>query len=113
MSANVRVINLTGNVTLTTISSFRDQIVAGVDEMPMVLLSLSQATDIDLAGIQLIYAARRYAAECGKALHVTGAVPDRIARRFFTGGFIPEVIRDGRELDERLVGFAAVGVSNA
>lgn len=105
MSANVKVVNLQGEINLASLEEYGKQIVETMAETPMVLLSLSQATGIDLSGIQLLYAARRYAEKAGKSLHITGAVPDAIAQRLYRTGFVDQVIREGRELEEGLHGF--------
>ncbi|WP_159438726.1 STAS domain-containing protein [Alkalispirochaeta americana] len=109
MSSNVKVVNLVGAVTLTTVEARAEEIRQAFETVPMVLISLSQADEIDLAGIQLLYGARRYAEAQGKELHITGAVPDQVARRLYQGGFIAEMVREGRQLDQTLSGFAKTG----
>lgn len=104
MSTNVRVINFTGDVTLPTVGTLAGTAQQALQEVPMVLVSLSQASDIDLAGIQMIIALKRYARAEGKSVHLTGAVPDTVAARFVAGGFIPAPVRDGREMDQHLEG---------
>jgi anti-anti-sigma regulatory factor len=69
---------------------------------PTVLVSLTQAVDIDLFGVQLLYAARRHAERTGREFHLTGAVPEAIARRLYESGFVASVVRDGKELDRLL-----------
>lgn len=102
MSTKVKVVNLQGSVTLSTVESLSQMLRDSIDEKPMVLASLSQTEDIDLAGVQLLYAARRYARAAGKAFHLTGSVPEVIAMRLFRSGFVSSVIRDGKQLDEEL-----------
>ncbi|TVR70179.1 MAG: STAS domain-containing protein [Spirochaetaceae bacterium] len=113
MSSNVKVVNLTGSVTVSSVDALAGQIRDSVAEKEMVLLSLSQATEIDLAGVQLLYAARRYAVGQGKALHITGAVPMPVAQRLLRCGFTEELIQDGRALDEGLHGFSEGTVPDA
>lgn len=109
MSGNVKVVNLVGAVTLRTVTARASEIRQAFEEVSMVLVSLSQATEIDLAGIQLLYGARRYADSQGKDFHITGAVPDQIAQRLCRSGFIPEPLREGRQLDQALAGFSGTG----
>ena len=104
MSANVKVVNLVGAINISSVESFAKEIRDALGEKRMVLLSLSQATDIDLAGVQLLYAARRFAVDQDKPLYISGGIPETIARRLHRGGFAPTVIMDGRELDAQLVG---------
>jgi anti-anti-sigma regulatory factor len=113
MSANVKVVNLVGAINISNVETFAQEIRAALGEERMVLLSLSQATDIDLAGVQLLYAARKAAVGQGRPLYISGGVPERIAQRLHRAGFAPTVIMDGRELDAQLIGFPAGEVSDA
>lgn len=105
MSSNVRVVNLIGDVTVATAGSFVEPLLAARDAS-MILVSLSQVTDIDLAGIQLLYAAARSARASGTPLHFTGAVPALVLQRLRHGGFLGPGDVDARVLAERLVAFS-------
>ncbi len=109
MSTNVKVVNLEGEFTLPHADRLGKLVRDAIDQKSMVLLSLSQTTDIDLAGIQVIYACRRYANKKNRSLHLTGAIPEIVARRLYQGGFTHDIHRDGRDLDQRLVEFEEVG----
>lgn len=102
MSTKVKVVNLSGEVVLSTLEEHRARIVAALNERSTVLASLSQTEDIDLFGVQLLYAARRYADQKGREFHLTGEVPEPVARRLYETGFSGSVLRDGRELDQQL-----------
>jgi ABC-type transporter Mla MlaB component len=110
MSANVKVVNLEGSITLPSIERHRTLLREQVDASPVVLVSLSRSEEIDLAGVQLLYAARRYASSLNHELHITGSVPESIADRLFRSGFTPALIRDGKELDNDLHEFDIAGV---
>lgn len=109
MSTKVKVVNLAGSVTLSTVPDLKEKLLSSIDEKPLVYASLSQAEEIDLSGIQLLYAARRYALSKGKEFHLTGAVPETIAERLFRSGFISRLAREGKELDEGLHEFGTPG----
>lgn len=113
MSTKVKVVNIEGDLTLPHAEAAASRIKQAIQEKPMVLLSLSQASDIDLAGIQVIYAARRYAQKNDRSFHITGAVPETIARRLHHAGFTQGIHLDGRDLDSRLLEFGAGEVSHA
>lgn len=113
MNTKVKVVNLDGDITLPGAEKAMTRIREAIDEKPMVLLSLSQATDIDLAGVQVIYAARRYAIKKDRSFHITGAVPEKIARRLDHAGFVHGVFLDGRDLDSRLIEFGNVEATDA
>lgn len=107
MSDKIKVVNLVGEVVLSTVSAHRTQIEEALQERSTVLASLSQVEDIDLFGVQLLYAARRYAERSNKEFHLSGEVPELVARRLHETGFVDMVIRDGRELDRSLHEFGA------
>lgn len=113
MSANIRVVNLSGDVTISSVKRYADQILEILDGKASVLLSLSQATDIDLAGVQLLYAARRCAESRKKELDLTGPVSEPIARRLYRSGFTESMVYDGLELGRQLHGFAESAAPDA
>tara|TARA_B100000614_G_C14431349_1_gene446267 strand:- start:203 stop:550 length:348 start_codon:yes stop_codon:yes gene_type:complete len=109
MSTKVKVVSLTGEVVLSTLHEHRTQIAAALEERSLVLLSLGLVEEIDLYGVQLLYAARRHADGVGRELHLTGDVPEHVARRLYEGGFVSAVVRDGRELETALHEFGDAG----
>lgn len=102
MSTKVSVVNLYGHVTVSAVPEFQKLLQARIDSTALVVASLSQAEEIDLAGVQLLYSARRYAALQGKRFELTGSVPEVIANRLFHGGFVSAVVLDGKELNKQL-----------
>jgi anti-anti-sigma regulatory factor len=103
MSIKVKVVNLTGEIVLAELPDHRAQLLnAFAARESTVLVSLTQATDIDLFGVQLLYAARRQAERVGREFHLTGAVPEAIARRLYESGFVASIVRDGQDLDRLL-----------
>lgn len=112
MSTKVKVVNLSGSLTLSTVPDLKDELLSGIDEKPLVYASLSKSDEIDLAGIQLLYAARRYALSQDKEFHLTGTVPEAIAERLYRSGFVSRIVREGKELDEELHEFGYIGGGN-
>ncbi|MEX2443667.1 MAG: STAS domain-containing protein [Alkalispirochaeta sp.] len=102
MSEKIKVVNLVGEVVLSTVADHRTRIRNALDERATVFASLTRVEEIDLYGVQMLYAARRYAERVGKEFHLTGDVPELVARRLHETGFVESVVRDGRELDRRL-----------
>ncbi|MFP4211689.1 MAG: lipid asymmetry maintenance protein MlaB [Alkalispirochaeta sp.] len=111
MSANVKIVNLGGRITLPRIEEINTLLKDEIDASPAVLVSLSRAEEIDLAGVQLLYAARRYANSRERTMHITGTVPEAIAERLYRSGFTSSIIRDGKELDENLHEFDVTAVA--
>ena len=102
MSTKVSVVNLHGDITVSRVPELQELLRTHIDAKPMVVASLSQAEEIDLAGVQLLYAARRYAARQDKRFELTGTVPEAVATRLFRTGFVSTVVRDGKELTAQL-----------
>lgn len=102
MSDKIKVVNLVGEVVLSTVADNKARVEEALGERSKVFASLTQVEDIDLFGVQLLYAARRYAERVGKEFHLTGEVSERVARRLHETGFVETVVRDGRELDRQL-----------
>jgi anti-anti-sigma regulatory factor len=107
MSDKIKVVNLVGEVVLSTVADHRTRINEALKERTKVFASLTQVEDIDLFGVQLLYAARRYAERSNKEFHLTGDVPELVARRLHETGFVDSVVRDGRELDRQLHEFGS------
>ncbi|HEX8962561.1 MAG TPA: STAS domain-containing protein [Rhodocyclaceae bacterium] len=63
---------LAGEVTVFNAGTIRSQLLAALDGTDDVDVDLSQVTEIDSAGVQLIVAAKREAESRNKALHFTG-----------------------------------------
>lgn len=103
---NVKVVNLQGSITVSAVDKLAGEIRESLKKAQTIMLSLSHATDIDLAGVQLLYAARRYAEKKKKELHFTGSVPEPVARKLLLSGFTEELILEGSALEERLQGFS-------
>lgn len=112
MSTNVRVVNLTGDLTVANVARFVEPLRAALDA-PMVLVSLSQVSDIDLAGIQLLYAAARSAWLAKTPLHFTGALPPLVVQRLREGGFLDTETVDARSLADALPDFGGVEQTDA
>lgn len=111
MSTNVKVVNLEGEIVLSRLETLRSAILEALGERKKVMLSLARAEEIDLFGAQMLYAARRHADRIGRELHITGEVPERIARRLYESGFAERVARQGRELELALHEFGSAAES--
>jgi len=73
---SARQVALAGEVTIFTAEEIRRQLLAAIDGEDDVDVDLSQVTEIDTAGVQLIVAALREAAQRGRELSFTaGSAP--------------------------------------
>lgn len=71
-SNDVQHMQLSGEVTVFSAAAVRHQLLAALDDTRDVDVDLSQVTEIDTAGVQLIVAAKREAAARHKDLHFSG-----------------------------------------
>ena len=69
---DVQHIALAGEVTVFNASAIRDQLLGALNETGDLDVDLSQVSEIDTAGVQLILAAKREAAACNKTIRFSG-----------------------------------------
>lgn len=72
MSANPNCLTLVGELTIFTAAASREQMLAALAAADEIEMDLSQVSEIDSAGLQLLVAAKREAALHGKVLHFSG-----------------------------------------
>lgn len=63
---------VTGSLTIMQVGRLRDALLQGFAEAVRVVVDLGGVGEIDIAGLQLLCAARRFAREHGKELQLTG-----------------------------------------
>ncbi|MCK9282944.1 MAG: STAS domain-containing protein [Rhodocyclaceae bacterium] len=69
-------ISLLGELTIFTAAAIREQLLAGIAGAEEIEVDLSQVTEIDTAGVQLMVAAKREAGLQRKVLSLTGHTPE-------------------------------------
>jgi anti-anti-sigma factor len=72
---DMRHVTLAGEVTIFNAGAIRQQILTALDETDDIDVDLSEVTEIDTAGVQLMVAAKREAAERHKVLHYSACSP--------------------------------------
>jgi anti-anti-sigma factor len=65
-------LTLAGELTVLNACDIRNRLLTALDDTDGVDVDLSQVTEVDTAGVQLIVAAKREAEERHKALHFSG-----------------------------------------
>lgn len=75
---------------------------AGADKL---LLDLSSVDDIDLAALQILYAARRSAKAQSKELHLSGGLPPKLVKRLVASGFLRAMVERAEEAENGLADF--------
>jgi anti-anti-sigma regulatory factor len=98
-------LNLSGHLIIDRAAELKAELVAAIAENRRVFIDLSQAEELDLSCLQLVYAARRSASAVGKELHFVGTVPARIAKRLSSSGFLKGLPEKAEELEANLTDF--------
>lgn len=106
MEQDLQVVSLEGDATVAGIEPLHQRLTEALESSSKVLVNVSHVSTMDLAGIQLLYAAKREAEARGVALHLTGTVSDAVREAMEAGGFVKEAPADARELESRLLDFA-------
>ena len=99
------IINLHGTLSVERSSSLKDELGQALEEQDTVLISISLVEEIDLACLQVFYAAKAQAAAEGKELRFIGSVPSRVTARLATCGFLRRRVDSADDLESALVGF--------
>ena len=104
METAVRVINLKGNVTLNGLSDVVAELNEAIADKPSVVISFTEARDIDLATIQVILSARKEAESRNGDLSLSGTIDANISDRLRSAGFTSRPVSNGKELEVELFG---------
>jgi anti-anti-sigma regulatory factor len=100
-----RIVNLHGALTVERASALKGEVAEALDESENVALSLSLVEELDLACLQVLYAAKARASAEGKELHFIGSVPARVSKRLMACGFLNGLPERAEEFESALVGF--------
>jgi anti-anti-sigma regulatory factor len=100
-----KILNLSGSLSIDRASPLRDELIAAIGESDSVILDLSEVEEIDLACLQVIYAAKAFARAEDKRLHFVGSIPARIAQRLVSCGFLRGAGERAENFESSLVGF--------
>jgi anti-anti-sigma regulatory factor len=100
-----KIVNLHGSLTIDRASALKAEIGEALGLSDNVLLSLSLVEDLDLACLQVFYAAKASAVAAGKELHFLGSVPSRVSGRLAACGFLRGTPGRAEEFESALVDF--------
>ncbi len=102
---NVKVVSPGRNLTVDQAERLKSEILAAFERSNVVSMTLSSVERIDLAGVHLLYGARREAARQGKTFRLTGVLQQRVGQMLVTSGFCPSAPGDANELSTHLLEF--------
>ena len=84
---NIGTLTLLGEVTIHHVSDLKNALVEAFDCAEQVVIDVSKATAFDVAGMQLIYACKRFSASHGKQMCLTFGDNNRFADFLKASGF--------------------------
>lgn len=82
------IVNLSGVLYTDRAAALKKELEEALAGSGPVLVSLSLVEDIDLACLQVLYAARRSAKALGREFHFVGSIPSRLCKRLCAAGFL-------------------------
>jgi len=92
MSQNSRdasvVLSPSGALIIDRASAFKSEMADALGKSKKIVVDLSHVEELDLACLQVLYAARRAAMALGGELHFSGTVSSRIAKRLSAAGVL-------------------------
>lgn len=103
---DLQVVSAGASLTVENVANLRERILAAFEKAQNVTLGLSRVERIDLAGVHVLYAARREAEKRGKVFRMQGALHANVGEMLVTGGFCRTAPSDARELPDHLLEFA-------
>lgn len=104
---NQKLVAPEGPLGIEAAGPLKRELLAAFEEADEVLFDLSRAEDIDLAVLQVLYAARRSAERGNIRFSLMGTVADKISRRVQVAGFTRNPCRTGEELEASLVDYGS------
>ncbi|MBN1242396.1 MAG: STAS domain-containing protein [Spirochaetales bacterium] len=103
-----KVVSPAGPLGIEAAAPLRRELLAAFEEADEVLFDFSRAEDVDLAVLQVLYAAKRSAAHRGAFFALIGSVAEKVSRRLQVAGFTRSACSTGEELETSLVDFGSV-----
>lgn len=97
-------LTLHGSLNVGNSNELKEELRKAIQAGDEVRIDIALVEDLDLACLQVFYAAEASARAVGKALHFIGAVPPKIAARLVACGFLRRIPERVEELDAALVG---------
>lgn len=76
-----------GELVLQTIATLKEQMQATLEQTDEMQLNIAEASDFDLAFLQLLCSGHRTAIRCNKSLRLIGKIPEDFHRKVVEAGF--------------------------
>lgn len=109
MSQNARdasiVLRPNGALIIDRASAFKSEMAEALGKAKKISVDLSLVEELDLACLQILYAARRAALASGGELHLAGTVSSRIAKRLSSVGILRGTPERAEDFEASLLEF--------
>lgn len=89
-------LDISGLLTIRTVSEAKNAILSSINDSESLDLLISEESDIDIAGIQLIVAARLYAQGASKQLSLAAPISGRALSLMDRAGLLAEMSAENR-----------------
>lgn len=96
---------LSGAYTVDRAAGLKSELQALLAGQEPAFVSLSELEELDLACLQVLYAARRSAKASGKEFHLEGTVKPRVAKRLVACGFLRGFVERAEDFEAGLLDF--------
>ena len=101
----VKVVSPGGLITVDQAQRLKSEILSAFEKSNVVSMPLSNVERIDLAGVHLLYGARREAAKQGKTFRITGTLQQNVGEMLVASGFCRSVPGNANELADQMLEF--------
>lgn len=99
------VLNPSGALIIDRASAFRNELSDALRSSRHITLDLSHVEELDLACLQVLYAARRAAIAAGKELHLSGTISPRVTKRLSAVGLLSGTPGRAEDFEASLLDF--------
>ncbi|MFP4643399.1 MAG: lipid asymmetry maintenance protein MlaB [Spirochaetales bacterium] len=102
---DVKVVSPGSHITVDQVQRLKSEILSAFGQSTVVSVPLSNVERIDLAGVHLLYGAKREAAKQGKTFRITGTLQQHVGEMLVASGFCRSVPANANELADQLLEF--------
>ena len=106
MADSVRVVALSGDLTVESCRDTLGTIRQALLESPAIVIDVNKIRAIDLTFVHILYAAKKWACRTGKELRLAGSVAADVLETLVAAGVISERVSDAQDLEQQLLDFS-------
>jgi anti-anti-sigma regulatory factor len=99
MSEDRCLVRLAAAVTVSSAAELHKVLIAAIDSGRSIVIDLTETTELDISGIQLLYAARQAAEQAGLSISAPKTPPRQVADAFLEAGLDPFHFAAAKEVE--------------